>query len=152
MAKRQRATRQEMIERLQAKLERLQQQEEGKPVASTTPLGVKRLRAAIRKRRTALHRANVLLDGHAGSEKSPRINGIDAKIENARQRLDSLIEARNRAVDHIETLPGDIERLEAALAQAEAGGEIEMPEGLTNIGEANEAEAEVEAGMGESES
>jgi len=152
MAKRQRATRQEMIERLQAKLERLQQQEEGKPVASTTPLGVKRLRAAIRKRRTALHRANVLLDGHAGSEKSPRINGIDAKIENARQRLDQLIDARNKAVDHLETLPGDIERLEAALAQAEAGGEIEMPEGLTNIGEANEAEVEVEAGMGESES
>jgi len=152
MAKRQRATRQEMIERLQAKLERLQQQEEGKPVASTTPLGVKRLRAAIRKRRTALHRANVLLDGHAGSEKSPRINGIDAKIENARQRLDSLIEARNRAVDHIETLPGDIERLEAALAQAEAGGEIEMPEGLTMIEASNEAEVEVEAGMGESES
>ena len=152
MAKRQRATRQEMIERLQAKLERLQQQEEGKPVASTTPLGVKRLRAAIRKRKTALHRANVLIDGHAGSEKSPRINGIESKIENARQRLDSLIEARNRAVDHIETLPGDIERLEAALAQAEAGGEIEMPEGLTNIGESNDAEVEVEAGMGESES
>jgi len=152
MAKRQRATRQEMIERLQAKLGRLQQQEEGKPVASTTPLGVKRLRAAIRKRKTALHRANVLIDGHAGSEKSPRINGIESKIENARQRLDSLIEARNRAVDHIETLPGDIERLEAALAQAEAGGEIEMPEGLTNIGESNDAEVEVEAGMGESES
>ena len=152
MAKRQRATRQEMIERLQAKLERLQQQEEGKPVASTTPLGVKRLRAAIRKRRTALHRANVLLDGHAGSEKSPRINGIDAKIENARQRLDQLIDARNKAVDHLETLPGDIERLEAALAQAEAGGEIEMPEGLTMIEASNEAEVEVEAGMGESES
>lgn len=152
MAKRQRATRQEMIERLQAKLERLQQQEEGKPVASTTPLGVKRLRASIRKRRTALHRANVLLDGHAGSEKSPAINGIAAKIENAQRRLDQLIEARNRAVEQIENLPGDIERLEAALAQAEAGGEVEMPEGLTMLEASNDAEVEVEAGMGESES
>ena len=152
MAKRQRATRQEMIERLQAKLERLQQQEAGKPVASTTPLGVKRLRAAIRKRRTALHRANVLLDGHAGSEKSPAINGIAAKIENAQRRLESLIEARDRAVEQIENLPGDIERLEAALAQAEAGGEIEFPEGLTMLEASNDAEVEVEAGMGESES
>ena len=109
-------------------------------------------RRSREKIKTALHRANVVLDGHAGSEKSPAINGIAAKIENAQRRLESLIEARNRAVEQIENLPGDIERLEAALAQAEAGGEIEMPEGLTMIEASNEAEVEVEAGMGESES
>lgn len=145
--KRKRATRQEMIERLEAKLAKLQAQAEGSFTPDAETLTVKRLRSALRKRRTLLHRAEVMVNGRPGTEKSPATNGIDEKIENARKRLADLEQSKRNAEERIAALPFDIERLESLLEQSETGAEVEFPTDLFPIGgEATETEVEVAAG------
>jgi DNA repair exonuclease SbcCD ATPase subunit len=144
MTKRKRATRQEMIERLAAKLEKLQAQAAGNYDETGDSLNTKRLRSALRKRRTLLHRAETLLNGRAPTAKSPAQNGIDEKIENAQKRLDDLQEAKRRATEQTANLPFDIEKLEKLLADVENGEtEVEFPTDLYRIpGENTVAETE----------
>ena len=145
MTKRKRATRTEMIERLAAKLEKLQAQAAGNYDETGDSLNTKRLRSALRKRRTLLHRAETLLNGRAPTAKSPAQNGIDEKIENAQKRLDDLQEAKRRATEQTANLPFDIAKLEKLLADVEEGGscEAEFPTDLYRIpGENTVAETE----------
>jgi hypothetical protein len=153
MTKRKRATRQEMIERLEAKLQKLQAQAEGNFSDDQESNISKRLKKALRKRRTLLGRADVLLNGRPATEKSPAVNGIDEKIENAQSRLDQLIESKRRAEAQAANLPFDIEKLELLLEEVERGEEPEFPTDLFRIGteKPTDREVEVKVAMGEEE-
>jgi uncharacterized small protein (DUF1192 family) len=94
---------------------------------------LKRLRAAVRSRETALGNAFNVLNGKAGTEKSPAVSSIGVKIQNARARLDNLIVAEQRAVEQIAALPADIETLRALVERAEKGETVEMPTNLYRL-------------------
>lgn len=150
--KRKRATREEMMARLQAKLERLQAQKEGTYVPDDETLTLKRLRSALRKRHTAMGNARMLLNGRPATEKSPAMNSIDEKIANAEKRLADLHTAKARAEEQLANLPFDIERLEAIIGVAETGTDVEFPTGLYPLpSEQDRTEAEVEASVANSD-
>jgi len=109
--------------------------------------GVKALKFALRTRRTALHAAQVLVNGRAPSAKSPALPTIVDKIKNAEKRLAGLIEGRDRAIDFLENLPADIDLLEGLVTVAESGDSnepVKMPTGLFHMDKANETDVEVE--------
>lgn len=143
MTKRKRATRKEMIERKRAELEKLLAQEAGTFTDEGSDMA-KRLRKAMKKRRTILHRAEVLLNGRPATEKSPAVNGIDEKIQNAEKRLNDLIESKRRAELQVANLPFDIEKLELLLEEDEAGEEVSFPDDLFKIGGEKPTDREVE--------
>jgi chromosome segregation ATPase len=133
-----------MIERLEAKLAKLQAQAEGTYSDEGDTLVTKRLRSALRKRKTLLHRAEVLVNGRARTEKSPAMNGIEDKIENARKRLADLEDSQRRANEQIASLPFDIQTLTEALEAIERGEEVDFPTDLYRIpGENTTTETEV---------
>jgi prefoldin subunit 5 len=141
---RKRATRTEMIDRLEAKLEKLRAQAEGTYTEEGDSFITKRMRRALRTRKTLLHRAEVLVNGRARTEKSPAQNGIDEKIENARRRLADLEDSRNRAQEQIAALPFDIQTLTEALEATERGEEVDFPTDLYRVpGENTATETEV---------
>lgn len=146
--KRKRATREEMIAKTQAKLDKLLAQKEGSFTPDAETLVVKRLRSALRRRKTALHRAEVMVNGRAATEKSPPMNGIDEKIENAQKRLADLVSSKERAEERIANLPFDISRIETILETAENDGtEPEFPTDLFMLdNESTDSETEVAAG------
>lgn len=146
--KRKRATREEMIRRTEEKLAKLKAQAEGSFTPDAETLTVKRLRNALRRRKTALHRATVMLNGRAATEKSPSMNGIDEKIENARKRLADLEASKSRAEERVANLPFDISRIETILEDAEKSGtEPTFPDDLFPLdNESTESEVEVAAG------
>jgi hypothetical protein len=78
---------------LLAKLAILEAKENGTYEPSMEPDGLKGVKAALRRRKTALHQAQILIAGRAATDKSPALPGIDAKIENAQKRLDNLLES-----------------------------------------------------------
>lgn len=152
MTKRKRATRKEMIERKKAELEKLLAQEAGTYTGDEGSDIAKRLRKAAKKRKTLLHRAQVLLFGRPATEKSPAVNGIEEKIENAQKRLDNLIESKRRAEEQVANLPFDIEKLELLLEEDERGEEVEFPTDLFRIGgKETDREVEVKVSMGDEE-
>lgn len=109
--------------------------------------GIKAVRFALKRRKTELHRATVLVNGRAATAKSPALAGIHEKIANAGERLEKLREAAWRGEDFMANLPFDIGRLDALLQLAETEGEeIEVPTGMFKIGGEDErTEAEIEA-------
>lgn len=150
--KRKRRTRQEMIADLQAKVEKLQAQEEGTYTPEHETLMSKRIRVALRTRKTALHQARITLNGRAPTENSPGTNGIETKIQNAEDRLASLRETKSRAEEQAANLPFDIERLEDLCERCEKGEDVEMPTDLYRLpGEKTDVEHEtaVVAGDGD---
>lgn len=147
--KRNRRTRVEMLAALEAKLEKLKAQVSG-TYDPTTDKGTfieQRLRRAIRRRNTALGNAQTLMEGRPATERSPSVSPIDTKIENAEKRLADLRAAKARAVEMQAQLPFDIERLEALLAKADEGEEVEFPNDLYRLpNEGERTDAEIEAG------
>ena len=136
-------TPEEIIADLEKKIEIQKAKAAGTYDPEKDSYGVKRIRAALRRRKTALHAAEVTINGRAATAKSPALNGIDDKIDNARSRLDNLTETRNRAMLSIANLPDDIRVLEDLVQRAEKGEEVEFPTGLHHIpGDQTEAEAE----------
>lgn len=108
--------------------------------------GLKRLRAAVRSRETAMGNATAVLNGKPGTEKSPAVSSIGVKIANARARLDNLILAEQRAVEILAALPADIETLRGLVERAEKGETVEMPTNLYRLpGEDEQTDAEREA-------
>ncbi len=135
--KRKRATRAEMIERKRLELAKLEAQmeaaERGESYVPEGEAGIlKLMRRALKTRRTALHRAEVEIKGRASTDKSPAKNSIDERIENARSRLESLIETKRRSEEIVSCVPFDIQELENMIERAETDGVdgITMPEGL----------------------
>lgn len=145
--RRKRRSPEELYQEALAKAEMYKAKMEGTYQPENDSYGVKRIRAALRKRKTALHAAQVTIDGRASTDKSPALNGIDAKIENAERRLEQLRETRERAMEQIAALPSDIETLSELVERIEDGeAEPEFPKGLHRLpgeGEQTEAEAEV---------
>lgn len=132
--KRNRRTREEMLAHYQAQIERLEAAMDGKPDTSSENGILKSLRARLRKTNTELRSANVTLNGvthedGVGYVRSP----IDQKIEQTEKRLQSQRETKARAEAFAAALPFDIKRLEALIAAAEQGEEIEFPNDLTRL-------------------
>jgi hypothetical protein len=141
-------TKEVLLAEANARVAKLTAQIEGTWVAENAEkTGVKAVKAAIRRRKTALHQAKVLINGRAPTAKSPALPGIYGKIENAKLRLANMNEAADRGEAFIANLPFDIERLDALLELSEQEGEeIEVPNGLFKMGgEEDITEAEHEA-------
>lgn len=150
--RKQRRTRAQMIDEWKAKIAKAEAQQEGTYDSDSETLIGRRLRAAMKKRKTVLHRAGVLIHGRASTEKSPPMNGIVEKIERARQRLKDLIESGGRAEEQVANLPFDIERLAKLIEAEEKGEDVEFPTNLLSLpgeGEQTDTEAEVAAGTSE---
>lgn len=148
-----RRTDEEMLAHFEAEkqriLDRMQAKAEGRPVTEGSGLS-SRLKRAKRTRETALHRAQVAVNGKAATAKSPALPTIEEKIERAQKRLDDLIETQNRALEQIAELPKDIERLELLIEAEAAGDDVEFPKGLYRLpgeGEQTEGEAETVASI-----
>ena len=132
--KRNRKTRKEMIELRRQQLEALIAAEEGRADVSTESGILKSLKNRLRKTNTELRAARVTLHGQASKDGASMIRGsIDDKIEATRKRLESQIETRDRASAFEATLPHDVERLEALIASAEQGDDVEFPNDLTRL-------------------
>ena len=132
--KRNRRTREEMLAHYEAEAARIRAAMEGKPDTSTESGLLKSLRARLRKTNTELRAARVTLHGQASKDGSTMLRGpIDEKIEATQKRLASQIETRDRAAEFEAKLPHDIARLEAALAAAEQGDDVEFPDDLTPL-------------------
>jgi len=141
-----RRTRAQMIEEMEAKLAAYKAKEDGTYTSDSETLIGKRLKGGLKRRRTLLHRAQVLIAGRAATEKSPPMNGIDDKIERAEARLEDLIESRERANEQVARLPGDIEAIAKAIEVDEQGLETaEFPSDLLALpGEGEQTNAEAE--------
>lgn len=146
-----RATPEEMIARLEAQLDIARRRAAGEKVsAAGETYGAKRLRAAARKRRTALGRANDVLNGKVEAETGKVIlKSIDQRIADSIARTDNLRDLKSDSEDRAANLPFDISALETAMEAAEqaveAGTEPDyrLPEGLTLLpGEKSDAELE----------
>ncbi len=141
-------TKEVLLAEANARVAKLTAQIEGTWIAENEEkTGVKAVRAALRRRKTALHQARVLIDGRGATAKSPALPGLYMKITNAEDRLYSMREAAQRGEDFIQNLPFDIERLDELLKLSEQEGEdIEVPNGLFKMGgEEDVTDAEHEA-------
>jgi len=130
--RRKKRTRAEMIADLEHKLAKYRAQEEGTFEDQTT---LKMLKRALKARQKALHQANILLHGREQTpdRKSPPVNSITVKIENAQRRVDGYIESKRRAEEQIANLPFDIEKLQDLVTVAESGEEVEFPQDLFRL-------------------
>jgi len=128
------------------KLEILEAKENGTYVRENAEkTGLKAVRFALRRRKTELHRAQILVDGRAATSKSPALAGVNDKIQNLKERLAKLEEAAERGANYIANLPFDIDRLEKLVLVGEAGDDVEVPKDLTPIvNDADKNEAELE--------
>lgn len=151
--RRKRRTRQEIMDELRAKLDKYEAQEDGTYIPDEETLIAKRIRKALKRRKTAIHQANVLLQGKAATEKSPAQNGIDDKIANAEARLQNLRDAKAHALDMIANLPFDIDRLEKIVEEMDKGNVPEdFPTGLYKLPNSkNDVEHENAESAGEPE-
>ncbi len=147
MTKRNRKTRQEMLEVYQAKVAKLEAQIAGSFEDDTGGAIIKQLKKRLRKTQTALRAATVTIDGITGKDgKGWTRAPIADKIETTRKRLLSQIETQERAENFAAKLPFDVERLKALIELAEAGEEVEMPSDLTRFGkDAERSDEEHEA-------
>lgn len=153
--KRNRRTRKEMLEAARAKLAKLEAQVAGTWTGdeSDDNYMAKRLKAAIRRRETAIKNAETLLKGRAATKNSPAVSDIDTKIKNAEKRLSDMRDAKNRANEILARVPFDVETLQDALVKVDNGDEVEYPTGLYILPQESEkTEAEHEATLPGSES
>lgn len=136
-----RATPEEMVERKRRELEIAELRAAGKQItASGETYGAKMIRAAIRKRKTALGRAETVLSGKVqvtGDTIKVLLKNIDQRIEDAQDRVANLRQHKAEAEKRIADLPFDIESLEKVMATAEEAIEngeepvYALPEGLS---------------------
>ena len=131
MTKRNRRTREEMLEAALAKVEKLQAQIEGSYKDENENDILKALKRRLRKTNTALRASVVTLNGISNDEGKIARKSIADTIEATRLRLASQIETMNRAEALQAQLPFDVERLEGLIALTEAGELVEFPKGLT---------------------
>lgn len=134
--KRTRRTIEERIAATQAEMARLQAIKDGTYVRGEATSGnpvLTQVKKALRVRKTALHNAQIITDGRAATEKSPRQSTLAEKIENAEKRLNNLRETKKRSDQIIADTPFDIERLEALIELAESGEDITFPDNLTPL-------------------
>jgi hypothetical protein len=94
----------------------------------------KQIRARLRKCGTELRAAFLTVNGAvADGDKKARASIAD-RIKGTLRRLETQRETETRAYGFLESLPGDIEVLEALVVAMDAGVEdIEFPEGLTRL-------------------
>lgn len=127
-----RATRDEMIAATEAKLAKLLAQKSGEYVDDSI---VKRLKNRLSKVNRTLRAANLTVNGVAGSEgKGWSRSPIAEKIATTEARLESQRESQRRATEEMARLPFDVKSLEALVASAEQGDEVEFPTDLYPIG------------------
>ena len=145
--KRHRATRDEMLAKLKAKIAKIEAQQAGAFNPETEDgYMVKRLNAAIRRRETVLKAAGTLINGRAATQSSPMLPPIATKIANAETRLASLRADLAQAEAVQVAMPGDIERLTSLLAQVEAGETVEFPTDLFPLpDDSKRSDAQIEA-------
>jgi len=149
--KRNRRTRVEVAEALRAKLAKIEAQIAGNfDATKDDSYIVTRLKAAIRRRDTALRVAATVIGGKKATENSPAMSDIDTKIANAQKRLADLTATKARAIETQARVPFDLETLNAALATAVKGEPVEFPSGLFVL-PSEQTEGEVEAGASLSE-
>jgi hypothetical protein len=133
--KRNRKSREEMLAFRLAQVEKLQAQIEGSYQDDSDGGVLKQLKKRLRATLTSLKGAGYTLNGVVredgkGYSRSP----IETKIAKTEARLESQIETKVRAEVMVAKLPFDVETLEATIAAAKAGEEVEFPEGLTPLG------------------
>ncbi len=101
---------------------------------------LKSLRKRLRKTNTALSAADITMNG-----KGPR-KPIADKIAGTEARLASQIETMENAEVYLAKLPFDVENLEALIASAEQGDDVEFPSDLHRLqGDEDRTEEEHEA-------
>ncbi|MCI0557185.1 MAG: hypothetical protein MN733_01730 [Nitrososphaera sp.] len=133
-SKRNRRSAAEMAEFYRQQAERCQAIAEGRAVDDTEHGVLKALKARLRKTKTEFRSAQITLNGVAredghGWTRAP----IADKILGTIARLESQRETKRRAEEFIAALPFDVERLEALVAAAEQGEDVEMPGDLVPL-------------------
>jgi hypothetical protein len=131
--RRKRRTRAEILAETLAKAEKIKAQLAGEWSGDNDTSIVGKIKGALRKRKTAVHAANVTINGRAATENSPSINGVDEQIARLETRLSDKKESKIRALAVLETCPDDITRLEALLQEALNGQDVEFPDDLTPL-------------------
>lgn len=132
--KRNRRTRQEMLDAALAKVEKLQAQIDGSYKDENENDILKALSRRLRKTKTALRAATVTINGISNDEGKIARKPISETIERTRARLTSQIETMHRAEALQAQLPFDVETLEALVAKSEIGDLVEFPSDLTPLG------------------
>jgi len=137
--KRNRRTREEMLAHYQAQIARIEAAMEGGPDTTSEAGVLKSLRKRLRKTNTELRSARITLNGVSREDGNGYVRSpIDEKIAQTEARLASQNETKARAEEFSARLPFDIERIEALIAAAEQGEDVEFPNDLTPL--ANEQE------------
>lgn len=132
--KRNRRTQEEMLAHYKAKADALQAKIEGRGGDEAGSDLVANLKRRLRKTETALRSAQIMLNGVVkedgkGWQRAP----IDEKIEMTRTRLQTQIDARDRADSMATTLPFDVNRLKLLIEAANVGEDVEFPNDLTPL-------------------
>jgi len=145
--KRKHRTPEQRIADLQAEIAKLEAKKNGTYDPTQEGDTMSRLRAALRRRQTVLKEALMLRDGRPGTAKSPALNPLEVKIQNAEERLERLTRDKAIMEKRVANLPGDIERLELLIDAAEKGEEVEMPTDLLRLSDDDKepSDARVEA-------
>lgn len=137
---RSRKTRQEMLAYRLEQVEKLKAQIEGSYQDDSENAVLKSLRKRLRKTNTALNAAGITINGKG--VRAP----IADKIAGTRARLASQIETMENAEEYLARLPFDVDTLEALIASAEQGDEVEFPSDLTRLqGDEDRTDEEHEA-------
>lgn len=132
--KRNRRTRQQMLEDTLAKAAKLQAQIDGSFKDENENDVLKALKRRLRKTQTALRSARITLNGLTHGDGKVGRKPISETIERTRDRLASQIETQDRAEAFVAALPFDVERLEALIARTEIGDIVEFPTDLAPLG------------------
>jgi hypothetical protein len=145
--KRNRRTKAEMAEHYRKLAEQYEAELDGSVDTSSQSGVLKALRAALRKRETQLRAARITLDGVTRDDGNGFVRSpIDEKIAHTLNRLESQQETKARAEEAVAAYPFDIERLQALIAAAELGEDVEMPDDLTPLpGDESRTDEEHEA-------
>ncbi len=132
MTTRNRRSRIEMRAHFLAEIERLDASIAGKPDTASESGKLKSLKSMLKKRETALRAATITVNGIAANPElkvSPRAS-IGDKIATTEARLASQKQTLATANEQIAQLPFGITRLEALVASAAQGDDVEMPTDL----------------------
>lgn len=146
--KRNRKTREQMLEVRLAQVAKLQAQIEGSYENEHENDVLKALKNRLRKTETALRAAGVQLKGVVKADGKGWMRApIDEKIEATRKRLEDQLSTMKRAELVSATLPFDVEILTASIAAVEAGDtDVEFPTDLHSLkGDEPKTDEEVEA-------
>ena len=128
--KRNRRTRAQMLEHYKAQIARLEAAEQGRPDTSTESGILKSLKSMLRKRRTALRSATIVVDGITGGDGKVARAPLSETIKRTEERLAKQRATLAESTEQKELLPSDIERLDALVNAAEQGEDVEIPTDL----------------------